>query len=102
MVQNRGAPMGLAGLAEITDLAEPAGGATHVQGVEALVHANALRSDGCHEPLPRKPLEPRRIVLKSDFVISGFTIGTAIDEIVLIAECSVESEWDNQVRYLPL
>ena len=80
MVQNRGAPMGLAGLAEITDLAEPAGGATHVQGVEALVHANALRSDGCHEPLPRKPLEPRRIILKSHLVISGFTIGTTIDK----------------------
>lgn len=26
----------------------------------------------------------------------------AIEEIVLIAECSLEGEWDSQLRYLPL
>jgi len=26
----------------------------------------------------------------------------AIDEIVLLAECSVDGEWEGQVRYLPL
>jgi hypothetical protein len=29
-------------------------------------------------------------------------IGTAIDEILLLAECSLEAEWEGQVRYLPL
>jgi hypothetical protein len=29
-------------------------------------------------------------------------IGTAIDEIILLAECSLEKEWEGQVRYLPL
>ena len=30
------------------------------------------------------------------------SIGTAIEEIVLLAECSIEGEWEGQVRYLPL
>jgi hypothetical protein len=29
-------------------------------------------------------------------------IGVAIDEIILLAECSFEGEWEGQVRYLPL
>jgi len=29
-------------------------------------------------------------------------IGVAINEIVLLAECSEEGEWEGQVRYLPL
>jgi Domain of unknown function (DUF5615) len=29
-------------------------------------------------------------------------IGIAIEEIVLLAECSLEDEWEGQVRYLPL
>jgi hypothetical protein len=29
-------------------------------------------------------------------------IGVAIEEIVLLAECSREGEWEGQVRYLPL
>ena len=29
-------------------------------------------------------------------------LSQAIDEIILMAECSLEGEWDNQVRYLPL
>ena len=29
-------------------------------------------------------------------------IGVAIEDILLIAECSLEKEWDGQVRYLPL
>lgn len=29
-------------------------------------------------------------------------IRTAIDEVVLIAECSIEGEWEGQIRYLPL
>lgn len=29
-------------------------------------------------------------------------IGAAIEDILLIAECSLEGEWEGQVRYLPL
>jgi Domain of unknown function (DUF5615) len=29
-------------------------------------------------------------------------IGVAIDQIVLIAECSLPGDWDGQIRYLPL
>lgn len=29
-------------------------------------------------------------------------IGVVIDEILLIAACSLDGEWDGQVRYLPL
>jgi hypothetical protein len=29
-------------------------------------------------------------------------IGVAIDETLLLAECSLEGEWEGQVRYLPL
>jgi hypothetical protein len=29
-------------------------------------------------------------------------IGVAIDEILLLAECSLPGEWEGQVRYLPL
>ena len=30
------------------------------------------------------------------------SVGLAIEEIILIAECSIEGEWDGQVRFLPL
>jgi hypothetical protein len=29
-------------------------------------------------------------------------IGQAIEEILILAECSVEGEWEDQVRFLPL
>jgi hypothetical protein len=29
-------------------------------------------------------------------------IGSAIDDLLLLAECSIESEWEGQVRFLPL
>jgi hypothetical protein len=29
-------------------------------------------------------------------------VGVAIEEIILIAECSFEGEWEGQVRFLPL
>jgi Domain of unknown function (DUF5615) len=29
-------------------------------------------------------------------------VGLAIEEIILIAECSLEGEWEKQVRFLPL
>lgn len=33
---------------------------------------------------------------------TGLPLALAIQEIVLLAECSVEGEWEGQVRYLPL
>jgi len=30
------------------------------------------------------------------------SVGLAIEEILLIAECSLEGEWEGQVRFLPL
>jgi hypothetical protein len=37
------------------------------------------------------------------FVVEqALSIGQAIDEILLLAECSLEGEWEGQVRYLPL
>ena len=32
----------------------------------------------------------------------GVPIAQAIDDILLLAECSLEGEWEGQVRYLPL
>ena len=32
----------------------------------------------------------------------GLPVAKAIDDILLIAECSLEDEWEGQVRYLPL
>ena len=29
-------------------------------------------------------------------------VGLAIEEIILIAECSLEGEWEGQIRFLPL
>ena len=35
-------------------------------------------------------------------VRSVVPIGQAIDDLILVAECSVEGEWEAQVRFLPL
>jgi hypothetical protein len=32
----------------------------------------------------------------------GVSVGTAIEDILLIAEFSTEGEWEGQIRYLPL
>jgi hypothetical protein len=29
-------------------------------------------------------------------------IGQAIEDILLLAECSIEGEWEGQIRFLPL
>jgi len=29
-------------------------------------------------------------------------VGVAIDDLLLLAECSLDNEWSNQIRYLPL
>lgn len=33
---------------------------------------------------------------------TGLAIGRAIEDLVLLVECSAEGEWEGQVRYLPL
>jgi hypothetical protein len=35
-------------------------------------------------------------------VPQSLPVGKAIEDIVLIAECSLEGEWEGQVRFLPL
>lgn len=35
-------------------------------------------------------------------VARSVPIGTAIEDLLLIAECSLEGEWEDPVRYLPL
>jgi hypothetical protein len=35
-------------------------------------------------------------------VKSDAPVGQAIDDLVLLVECSVDGEWDGQVRFLPL
>jgi len=35
-------------------------------------------------------------------VSRGVPIGVAIEDILLLAECSLDDEWEGQVRYLPL
>lgn len=35
-------------------------------------------------------------------VSRDISIGLAIEDILLLAECSLEGEWEGQVRYLPL
>lgn len=32
----------------------------------------------------------------------GMHIGEAIDDVLLLAECSLDGEWEGQIRYLPL
>ena len=29
-------------------------------------------------------------------------VGRAIDELIILVECSLEGEWENQIRYVPL
>lgn len=49
-----------------------------------------------------------RRVMKGDRMPGVFevnrtvAIGTAIDDIILLTECSLDGEWEGQVRYLPL
>ena len=33
---------------------------------------------------------------------SNLAVGRAIDDLLLLVECSLEGEWEGQVHYLPL
>jgi hypothetical protein len=52
-------------------------------------HAKQRAKDG--EPMPGLFIVPQ-----------GVAIGGTIDHMLLIAECSLEGEWEGQVLYLPL
>ena len=44
-----------------------------------------------------------RLAMPGVFEVSrDLPIGQVIEDIVLLAECSLEREWEGQVRYLPL
>ena len=34
-------------------------------------------------------------------ITQSIPVGRAIDEVILLAECSIEGEWEGQVRHLP-
>jgi hypothetical protein len=44
-----------------------------------------------------------RLRMPGVFEVSNtLSIGRAIDDLLLVIECSLEGEWEGQVRYLPL
>ena len=44
-----------------------------------------------------------QLLMPGVFEVSNkLPVGVAIDEVLLLAEASVEGEWEGQVRYLPL
>ena len=57
----------------------------------ATMAAFAAERTRCGLPMPGLFEAPTSIALR-----------TAIDDIILIAECGLENEWEGQVRFLPL
>lgn len=60
-----------------------------------------------HDISTMKPYAYARVVeglpMPGVFVVNqSLPIGEAIEAIVLLAECSLEGEWEGQVRHLPL
>lgn len=46
---------------------------------------------------------PKGLPMPGAFAVSqDILIGQAIEDLLLIAKCSLEGEWEGQVRYLPL
>ena len=75
---------------EVLDWAAHHGGVllTHdVSTMKAHAHARLARS----EPMPGVFALPQAV-----------PISVAIEQVVLLAECSVDGEWEGQVRHLPL
>ena len=62
-----------------------------------LTHDVTTMSKHAFDRVKRKLLMPGVIEVSQDVPIGG-----AIEELVLIAECSLENEWQNQVIYLPI
>ncbi|HEY9692712.1 MAG TPA: hypothetical protein V6D15_10925 [Oculatellaceae cyanobacterium] len=50
-----------------------------------------------------RPLKQAGLLMPGLFEVSrGVPVGLAIEEILLLDECSLEGEWEGQVRFLPL
>jgi predicted nuclease of predicted toxin-antitoxin system len=62
-----------------------------------LTHDVSTMSKHAFDRVNQKLTMPGVIEISQDV-----SIGEAIEELVLIAECSLENEWQNQVIYLPL
>jgi hypothetical protein len=62
-----------------------------------LTHDVTTMSKHAFDRVKRESAMPGVIEVSQDV-----PIGEAIEELVLIAECSLENEWRNQVIYLPL
>lgn len=83
---------GLSGADDVTGLAWSAG-----EGRVLLTHDVATMTRHAYDrvrsalPMPGVFEVSRRV-----------PVGRAIDDLVLLVECSAEGEWEGQVRYLPL
>lgn len=67
------------------------------QGRLLLTHDRATVPDFAYERVAAGQPMPGAIV-----VDNLLPIGQAIDELLLLADCSLPGEWDNRVVYLPL
>jgi hypothetical protein len=52
--------------------------------------------------MPSHELPPAYPCPVSFAVHSERAIGSAIDDLLLLVECSLDGEWEGQVRFLPL
>ena len=66
-------------------------------GRVVLTHDVSTMSQGAYERAGRGQSMPGVFEMSDDVAI-----GRAIEDILLLAECSVEGEWEGQVRHLPL
>jgi len=69
--------------------------------------ANEQRVLITHDVTTMRPFAEARIVaglpMPGVFEVGqDVPIGVAVEEILLLAECSFENEWENQIRFLPL
>lgn len=59
-----------------------------------------------HDVTTMRPYAETRVTagrpMPGVFEVSQYLPSQAIDEILLIAECSLEGEWEGQIRFLPL
>jgi hypothetical protein len=67
------------------------------EGRVLLTHDVSTMPDYAYERVRSGQPMPGAFVVRQ-----ALPIGRAIDEILLLAECSLDGEWEGQVRYLPL
>lgn len=71
MMKHKHVRIGDGGNRQGARLTEPARRAAQVKGAEANVEFDSFGSGGLHEQFARKTIESVRVVLKSEFVITG-------------------------------